>query len=218
MFVENIIGAKAKVKIIRVLSESRSAFRLDNIKNETGLSIGIVHKAVEDLVEEGVLVKMRGTGKERLFKFNADCSFAAPLFDLFRIEKTRQRREVVLLHTWNILEKIVSRLKGKADIIALFGSQARGDATLRSDIDLLIIPKDSQEQVFKVLEEVKLKANVNPVIISLEAFKRDIEKNTLFYRNVKSDSIIFHIDESIKKRVTKFVEDMKYKGAEVSNG
>lgn len=213
MFIENILGSRAKVKIVRVLAESRAAFSMNNIKNETGLSLGIVHKAVEDLTGEDILVKIRGTGKGRLFKFNSDSPFAAPLFDIFRIEKTRQRREVVLLHTWNALEKIVSKLKEKASLIALFGSQARGDATLRSDVDLLIIPKDSHDLVADALEETKSRVDINPVIISVDAFKSDIKRNTLFYRNIKSDSIILHIDTGMKKHLAKFLEDIQYKGA-----
>ena len=54
MFLENVVGSKAKVKILRVLSESRAAFSLQNLKNETELSIGIIHKALEELVEEGI--------------------------------------------------------------------------------------------------------------------------------------------------------------------
>src|SRR3989338_3343668 len=132
MFIENLIGSKAKVKMLRVLSESRTAFSLKDLKEETELSMGILHKSLADLAEDGIVLKIKGTGKERLFKFNTDCPFAPMLFDIFRVEKTRQRKEVVLRHTWQVLEKLVSSLKGKVLLIALFGSQARGNATIKS--------------------------------------------------------------------------------------
>src|SRR3989344_7406295 len=136
MFVENMLGSKAKVKILRVLSESRAAFSLQNLKKETELSIGIIHKALEDLVGEGILLKIKGSRKERLFKFNTENPFAHDVFELFRIEKTWQRKEIVFLHTWSVLESAVAKIKEKSGLIMLFGSQARGDATLRSDIEI----------------------------------------------------------------------------------
>lgn len=211
MFIENLLGSKAKVKILRVLSEARTAYNLKSLKAETELSLSIIHKAAEELAEERILLKIKGTGKERLYKFNADSPFASAVFELFKTEKTRQRKEVVLWHTWDILEDAVSKIKDKSNLIALFGSQARGDATLRSDIDLFVIPKGSKEEIFDALHKVKSKNKINPTAIGLEAFKSEISKNTLFYKNIKSDSIILHIDPEIKNEITKFLEDIQYK-------
>ena len=80
MFVENMLGSKAKVKILRVLSESRAAFSSQNIKKETELSLGIIHKALGDLTQEGILFKIKGSRKERLFKFNTENPFAHNIF------------------------------------------------------------------------------------------------------------------------------------------
>jgi len=174
MFIENLIGSKAKVKILRVLAESRTAYSLKNLTDATELSIGIIHKALGDLVEEGIAIKIKGTRKERLFKFNTGSPFAASVFDIFRIEKTKRRKEAVLQHTWTVLENAVSKLKGKTHLIALFGSQARGHAT----------------------------------------FKSDIKNNTLFYKNIKSDSIILYLDPEIKKEIAKFLEEIQYEKQE----
>lgn len=210
MFIENLVGSKAKAKILRVLSESRTAFSLQNLKNETELSIGIIHKSLEDLAEEGILLKIKGSRKERLFKFNTENPFAHNIFELFRIEKTWQRKETVFLHTWNVLESAAAKIREKSSLIILFGSQARGDATLRSDIDLLVIQKNSQEEIWDALREVKSSNKINPTVISLEAFKSDIKNDTLFYKNIKSDSIILHLDPEIRKDIAKFLEDIQY--------
>lgn len=215
MFIENLLGSKAKVKILRVLSETRTAFSLKNLVAETELSLSIVHKAAEELAEEGILLKIKGTGKERLYKFNADSPFAAAIFELFKVEKTRQRKEIIFMHTWSVLEDVVSKIKNKSNLIILFGSQARGDATLNSDIDLLIVPKNSQEEILNDLRGVKSRNKINPTMISLEAFKEEIKNNTLFYKNIKSDSVIFYIDSKIRKEIAKFLEDVQYVNKEV---
>src|SRR3989344_7968100 len=84
MFIENILGSKAKVKILRVLSETRTAYSLKNLRDETELSLSITHKAAEDLAEEGILLKIKGTRKERLYRLNTDSPFASSVFELFK--------------------------------------------------------------------------------------------------------------------------------------
>ena len=211
MFVENLLGSKAKVKILRVLSEARTAYSLKNLRDETELSLSITHKAAEDLAEEGILLKIKGTRKERLYRFNTDSHFASAVFELFKTEKTRQRKEIVLLHIWSILEDIVSKIKDRSNLVTLFGSQARGDATLRSDIDLLIIPKKSQDEILDSIRVIEVKNKVNPTLLSLAAFNEDIKNNTLFYENIKKDSIILYINPKIKKDMARFLEDIQYK-------
>lgn len=214
MFIENLIGSRAKVKILRVLSEIRTAFTLTNIKKDTELSLGIVHKSLEELTEEGIVIKIKGTGKERLFKFNTESPFATPIFDLFRIEKTRQRKEAVILHTWSVAENAVSKLKDKALLIALFGSQARGMASVKSDIDLLIIHDKNEDEILDIMRKVKSKTKIQSLTMSVNAFKDHIKGNTLLYKNIKSDAIIFHINPKIKKDISQFLEEIKYQNGQ----
>ena len=114
-----------------------------------------------------------------------------------------------------VLKALLSKLKGKAHLIALFGSQARGHATFKSDIDLLIIHKDNQSEIFGIVREVKSKSKIQPVTLSLGEFKSDIKNDTLFYKNIKSDSIILHLDPEIKKEIAKFLEEIQYEKQEV---
>lgn len=211
MFIENLLGSKAKVKILRVLSETRTAYSLKNLRDETELSLSITHKAAEELAEESILLKIKGTKKERLYRFNTDSPFASAVFELFKTEKTRQRKETILLHIWSILEDIVSKIKDQSNLVTLFGSQARGDATLKSDIDLLIIPKKSQDEILDSIRVIEVKNKVNPTLLSLAAFNEDIKNNTLFYENIKKDSIILYINPKIKKDIARFLEDIQYK-------
>jgi len=210
MFIENILGTKVKVKILRVLSESRTAFSMQNIKNETELSLGIIHKALKDLGEEKIILKIKGSRKERLFKFNAENPFAHTIFELFRIEKTVQRKEIVFLHSWNILESAVAKIKQKSKLIILFGSQARGDATLRSDIDLFVISKKSSQEILDALRDMNSRNKINPAVLSLDSFKSEIKNNTLFYKNIKSDSILLYVDDESKEEIAQFLEDIQY--------
>ncbi len=202
MFIENIIGSKAKVKILRALSEVRTAYSLKNLIVETGLSLSITHKATEELAEEGILTKLKGTRKERLYKFNPESGFASALFELFKIEKTRQRGEVIFLKTWNVLENVLTKTKHKIDLMILFGSQVKGNATLRSDIDLLIIPKVKTDIL---LEEIKnIDKKINPLFLDLRTFEADIRNKTPFYTNLKKEGLVLFIRKNIKDNVREF--------------
>lgn len=214
MFIETILGSKAKVKILRVLVEIRTAFTLQELKKETELSIGIIHQSLQDLTQEGIVHKIKGTKKERLFKFNTNHLLAHHLFEQFKVEKTIQRKEVILLHTWNVLESAVAKLKEKSLLILLFGSQARGDATLRSDIDLLIIPKNSSAEITAALQEVKSENTLNPSIISITVLKEEMKKNSLFIKNIKRDAIILYADSKTKEEITTFFKDIGYNTGE----
>jgi len=207
MFIENIIGSKAKVKILRVLTELRTAFSLKDLVNETGLSLSIIHKAVEELVDEGILTKLKGIRKERLYKFNSEGNFASALFEIFKIEKTKQRGDVILLKTWNLLENLLTKIKDKIDLMILFGSQAKGNATLRSDIDLLIMHKDKDIGFLEVIKKIDKK--INPMFLNIKTFKADIKNKPPFYDNLKKEGVILFIRKNIKEELKEFLEECK---------
>jgi len=207
MFIENIIGSKAKVKILRVLSEVRTAYTLKGLVDETALSLSIIHKASEELVEENILTKIKGNRKECLYKFNSETGFASALFELFKIEKTKQRGDVIFLKTWSILELILTKIKDNINLMILFGSQVRGEATLNSDIDLLIIPKCKSSKFLEVIKRVDEK--INPMFLDIKTFKSDIKNKTPFYNSIKKEGVIIFIRKKFKDEIKDFLEDIR---------
>lgn len=206
MFLENILGSKAKVKLIRVLAEARTAYSLKSLVAETGLSLSITHQAAEELAEERVLIKIKGVKKERLYKFNPEGNFASPLFELFKIEKTQQRGEVIFLSTWNILENVLTKIKSKIDLMILFGSQVRGEATLHSDIDVLIIPKGKDNSL--LLEKIKnTDKKISPLFLDLKTIKSYLKNKTPLYNSIKMDGLVLFVRKGIKKELQEFFEE-----------
>lgn len=205
MFIETVIGSKAKVKIVRVLAEVRTAYSLKSLVEETGLSLSITHKAAEELAEEGVLVKIKGNRKERLYKFNPESGFASALFELFKVEKTRQRGEVIFLKTWNVLETVLTSARNKIDLMILFGSQVKGNATLRSDIDLLIIPRSDRSGLLEQIKEIDPK--INPLFLDLGTFKAEIKNRTPFYVSLKKEGLVLFVRKEVKKDLKEFFKE-----------
>lgn len=205
MFIENIIGSKAKVKLLRVLAEVRTAYSLKSLVEETGLSLSITHKAAEELAQERVLTKIKGNKKERLYKFNSEGNFAAPIFELFKTEKTRQRGEIIFLKTWNVLENVLTKTKSKIDLMILFGSQVKGNATLRSDIDLLIIHRGKDSNLLELIKKVDKK--LSPMFIDLKTFKSYMNNKTPLYMSLKKEGLILFIRKDIKNDLKEFLDE-----------
>ena len=72
MFVEDLLGASSKVKILRTLTEVAAGFTLSELENETGLSRGIVHKGTRRLVKEGVVIEVASKGKLKAYRINVN--------------------------------------------------------------------------------------------------------------------------------------------------
>lgn len=199
MYLENIIGSKAKVKILRVLIEVRTAYTLKDLVKETGLSLSITHQAAEELAEEGIVIRLKGRKKERLYKFNAESSFATALFELFKNEKTRQRNDVILLKTWNVLEQMLTAIKKETNLIILFGSQARGEATVRSDIDLFIIPKGRSGGLTEKIKNIS--STINPHFVTMDAFTEGLSKKMPLYVNLQKEGVFLFINRKVKDKI-----------------
>src|SRR3989338_9868721 len=163
MFIETVIGSPPKVKVLRVLAGTQIAYSLYEIKKLTGLSIGVVHKVVTLLLNEGIITKKKGKGKQGFYQINANNS--KEIISLFEKEKAGNRS--IPLHLWNMLETLCSEIKTKAKgikEIILFGSLARGESRINSDIDLLVLTKDSFNDEIKARQlcrDKKIKNKVN---------------------------------------------------------
>jgi predicted nucleotidyltransferase len=95
----------------------------------TSVSRAGVNRVMADLVESG-LVNAVQAGKAKLYSLNRLHVAANAIQELASLRETLFQRIRDQVDTWNITPISV----------VLFGSTARGDATSKSDVDLLIVP------------------------------------------------------------------------------
>jgi len=198
MFLEQIVGSKSKIKILRVLTDVRRAYTLELLHKESGLSKGILSTTLNEMVSVGILTKMKGKRKERLFTFNTSSPYAQIIVQLFAIEKLQERKNVVLLNVWTVLESSLQKIKDKIELMVLFGSHSRGESTVESDIDLFIVPKASISISLLKDELHTIDKRISPLIMNEETFFSDVKEQTPLYLNIKKEGILIFISESLK--------------------
>ena len=102
-------------------------------------------------------------------------------------------------HISNALKRVTAALKGRypEDVIELyaFGSQARGDHSDKSDLDVLVVVKDRSPAIEEVVidafveEEIKTGLSFDPVIKGVASMELEERHNTPFFENLRREGI-----------------------------
>ena len=92
--------------------------------------------------------------------------------------------------------KAILSVSKNIEKIILFGSQARGDSSIGSDIDILVvvdIPKEQLSEIKKKMRnlasDISLEQDEVVSLVISDKHEYDTMANTLFYRNVARDGV-----------------------------
>jgi len=92
------------------------------------------------------------------------------------------------------VRKRLTRELGQPVEVILFGSQARGDATRESDIDLLVILPSLNAQTMKLASDIAWEVgfDAGKVISVIPDTKEEMKRFAFlpFYRNIESEGIV----------------------------
>lgn len=188
---DNILGSKVKIKIIRKLvSLENREFNFEELSKSLNLSFGAVHPALRELSDSRIVV-VRKMGKSKLYSINKKHLIFNEIKNLFNVE-TASFLKVAIKFSKTVDKKGIKN-------ILLFGSVARGEASEKSDIDILIIYKnksfekeniDAQTQKFLDMHDVE----IIPTYLSMkEALKRR-KKFDRFIMNVINEGKVLYGD------------------------
>ena len=147
------------------------SFHVREIARLTGTSAGTLHKELSKLAEAGILVAER-RANQLVYMANR----ASPIYDELAsiMRKTSGLTDVIA----NVLASCAASI----DVAFVFGSVARAQETVHSDIDVMIIGEASFADVVRQLypAQATLGREVNPVVMSANEWRASIERKDGF--------------------------------------
>ncbi|MBU0962943.1 MAG: nucleotidyltransferase domain-containing protein, partial [Nanoarchaeota archaeon] len=167
-YLEKAIGSRVKIGILRAMSRfpERKVSGRELAKFTKNISHQAIAKSIKDLIDLDI-INVEHYGTSQMLYLNKNHYLFDILRNLFQME-------------FNTINKLKSLLKNiPAKTIVLFGSIARGDENLESDIDLLIITNNKIENVINNKRELVYKIFGNSLmayVMTEKEFKN--KKNT----------------------------------------
>lgn len=195
IMLEKLFSSKARVEVLKLfLFNPENSFYQRQISLLTHQPIRGVQREVEklqklDLIEKSI------QGNRIYYKVNRNC----PIFE----EMKR-----IFFKSEGIAKTIKdSIMKSNSISIAfIYGSYAKGQESLSSDIDLLLIGSITSKEVSTLLSQSKqdLNREINYALFKLQEFKKRVKQKDHFLNTVLKEKKIFIVgNEDELKRVIK---------------
>lgn len=175
-----------------------------------------VSRQFSKLVKEG-MVRERLEGREKFYSLNLSNVKTRKICELFEIEKRGSFLKKNRRLAW-VLEDFTKKAADfipEIQSIILFGSAARGQATHRSDIDVLVLVPNYKEERFKKLmnsvdqlaSEVSGRhpAKLAPVVMMIKDFEQGIKDKKRFAADVLKDGIVLFGEERYYHLLSKVI-------------
>ncbi len=190
-YLEQILGSMVKVKILRTLFKFPT--KTFTGRELAGLTDGVSHmavaKSIRDL-EDINLVLIEHHGTSNLLRLNKESHLFPILKNLFIAERDTMDK---------LINDIKKTLNKKVISCILFGSVARNEEKLSSDIDLLIIAKNKTPIKNLIYDKQKYFTEKYGVIVSPMIYtKKQFNKNIPFVKTIGKDYILILGEDILK--------------------
>jgi len=162
-----------------LLDHAGKKFYLTQIAVKTKISDSTAQQILEKKTKEGLLKKVK----------LGNLSF-------YVLAENPLVKQEKILRTLELIEPLVNQLKEVCQKIILYGSQAAGEGTSKSDIDLLII-SHQKDKVYKIFSRAKIKNKVNLLVKNFLEWTQLKQKDKFFSREVEKGKVLWESNESI---------------------
>lgn len=191
---EELLGSRARVIILKTfLLDLERDFYQREISTITNLPIRAVQREVEKLVKIG-LVEKQIRGNRKYYRCRRD-------FPIFEELKSIILKTVAL---GNVLKDYLQKKKEKIELAFIYGSFAKGEENISSDIDLLIVGNITSKEASMLLSPAKnsLRREINFIVYDEKELLK--KKESHFLKQVLKEPKIFLVgDEGDIKRILK---------------
>lgn len=192
---DKILSKETKVKILRFLCKTEAEWSGRQIAKEITVSPAACHKALRELNNEGALL-LRGIGKSNLYSLNKENLIVSDLLKPLYERESKIPDEIYEGIVRNISSLVIKDIIS----IAVFGSVKKRKERPTSDLDLLVLVKNSEnkgeveEDFGKVNEKIisRFGNTVSPYIQTVEEFNLKYRKGLSLIKNIlKSHRLLF---------------------------
>lgn len=159
-----------------------TTYHVRELARLTGTSAGALHKELSKLTKGGVL-RRQEVGNQVRYGANRECPIFEELASIVR--KTSGLVDV--------LASALSSVEKQVDLAFVFGSLARGEQNSNSDVDVMVVGELGFADAVRVLHPVQqtLQREINPVVYSLDEFRRRIISDDSFVLQVLAQPKLF---------------------------
>jgi len=165
-----------------LLLNPEQSYHVREIARITNTAAGTLHKELARLAEAGLLVRNK-MGNQVRYSANRDCPVFEELASILR--KTSGLVDV--------LAEALSPVKSLVNLAFVFGSLARGEQQPGSDVDVMLVGSLGFADAVQILHPVQasLQREINPVVYSLDEFRRRRSRADSFILEVLSKPKLF---------------------------
>ena len=183
---DEILNQPAKVKILRFFFSSNAEFTGRAVARGSGLSVSHSYEMLQDMYKEG-LVEVKRQGNALLYSLRPDNYIVKNILKpLYQKEKNIYKDIIV------IIKKILGSEKKGICSIAIFGSVAAKTEKFTSDIDLLVITRDSigKQKVDNLMDNLtaimakKFNVEISPYLLTVSEVKNKYKQKARLIRSI----------------------------------
>jgi len=190
---------EGRKKILEVFMANPSKeVHLREVARLSKVSLTNVDNSLRLFVEEGMFEK-REVSNMTFFQPNLDNGTLLKMFEFLELQRRedfygKNKKIARLLKKY--IQTIVDASNGRIQSVILFGSVARGEWTKNSDIDMLAVVAEKENDITSVLREAKKDTEplleINSITTTREKFAEGITRRTEFYEELWQDRVVLY--------------------------
>jgi len=159
---------------------------LSDLARHLGVRPSSLQRELATLVDAGIL-RQRRDGNRTYFQPNPDCPFLAELQGLML-------KTVGLV---DVIREVLEPFTNRIDWAFVYGSIARSEELVSSDVDLMIIGRVGLADIALALRQAEMRLNrpVNPAVYSREEFATKLAAGHAFLHTVLDEAKLFIVGD-----------------------
>lgn len=171
---------EAELKVLSAFFPEGTERTTKEIEERSHYSHERAYSTLNALEEKGILLKKK-VGKALVYSIRRFDDLIYLSFTYYSINKKNNFVKNYPF-AWNAVEEFVN--KTKPEMVVLFGSYTKGEASERSDIDVLCINGSSETEKIALSLRHKYNLRIAPVVVSKEDFKNIKSENPELWEEI----------------------------------